>query len=135
MYTRDEIRAYYKKNLQQVQVGGANKVTGSIKVGPTLTSYDLGAKCKTFGPDGMPNGDAACTNGGYVNTVVSNQLLLGYAARNLQRSQTSIRCRQILIARPAILKAWQRLNHPAGAGTPATCATCHTTQHVKAPSM
>jgi hypothetical protein len=55
-----------------------------------MTPYDLGAKCKTFGPDGMPNGDAACTNGGYVNTVVSNQLLLAMTQPNLQADRPII---------------------------------------------
>jgi hypothetical protein len=118
MYSRDEIRAYYKKNLQQVQAGGANKVTGSIKVGSDFTSYDLGAKCKTFGPDGMPNGEAACTNGGYVNTVVSNKLLLGYTT-DRQAALTNLNNCAACHTPPA---------HIVGTGNPyPACTTCHTT--------
>jgi PKD repeat protein len=73
-FSRDEIRAHFKKNLQQVIVGGAKKVFGNMKAGPNFTTYDIGSTC--YNP--QDGSTFACPDGGYILTTVSEQLMLGY---------------------------------------------------------
>jgi hypothetical protein len=102
-YSRDEIRLHYKKNLQQstfapVVAGSSmaspttnaiitvpstlNRVYGVVSVGKNpsnaahVNKFDLGATCIT---DPMTGATGPCTNGGYVNTTVSERQLLGYS--------------------------------------------------------
>ncbi len=75
----------------------------------------------------MPNGEAPCTNGGYINTVITEQKLLGYTPDKLAALMNLNNC-----AACHTDKSMSSLAHPTGAGTPSACTTCHTTQHQSA---
>jgi PKD repeat protein len=106
-FTRDEIRAYFKKNLQQTiftpvttgtwtnPVSGANEtVPTSMRrvfsivsraknpsnAADTMAKFDMGATCIT---DPMTGATGPCTDGGYMNTKVTEQQLLGYSSTQL----------------------------------------------------
>ena len=122
-YSRDEIRKHYKKNLQQVQVAGANKVFGNIKVGPTFATYDIASKCIT---NPMTGATDTCTNGGYVATTVNEQKLLGYDTATLNKLMNLSNCTG------CHTQTMATLNHAQGYSSyPANCSACHTAPCVR----
>ncbi len=126
-YSRDETRLYYKKNLQQVQDGGANKVFGNIKVGPTFATYDIGSKCIT---DPMTGATGTCTNGGYIATTVSEKTLLGYDTATLDKLMNGS-----AVSTMNCVGCHPTQTHTTHVVTYAdTCTTCHTTTHITIPS-
>jgi PKD repeat protein len=92
-FTRGEIRQHFAKNLQQVT---GNKVFGNYNVGTvdsignvTISAHNMGADCLTspLMSGGTPT---TCYDGAYINTTVSEKVLLGFSDAQITYLQSFV---------------------------------------------